>query len=124
MKSYASADGAAPVGPYSPAVESGGLVFLSGQIALDAAGKIVGVTAPQQARQALANMKSLLAAAGLDMGAVVKTTIFMTDLADFGAVNNVYAEFFVEPYPARSTVQVAALPKGVKVEIEATAVRP
>jgi 2-iminobutanoate/2-iminopropanoate deaminase len=123
MKSYSSADGAPPVGPYSPAAEAGRFVFLSGQIALDASGKIVGVTAPEQARHALANMKSLLAAAGLDMGAVVKTTIFMTDLADFGGVNDVYAEFFVEPYPARSTVQVAALPKGVKVEIEAVAVR-
>jgi 2-iminobutanoate/2-iminopropanoate deaminase len=123
VKTYAAPDAAAPVGPYSPAVEAGGFVFCSGQIPLDAAGQMVGFTAPDQARQALANLTSLLAAAGLDLTAVVKTTIFLTDLADFAAVNDVYAGYFEEPYPARSTVQVAALPKGAKVEVEAIATR-
>ncbi len=123
MKTYAAPDAAPPVGPYSPAVEAGGLVFISGQIALDAKGELVGYTAPDQARRALENLRSLLATAGLDISAVVKTTIFLTDMADFAAVNDVYAGFLSEPHPARSTVQVAALPKGAKVEIEAIAAR-
>lgn len=120
---YAAADAAPPVGPYSPAIGSGELLFLSGQIALDADGGTVGETAAEQARQALENMRSLLAAAGLDMDAVLKTTIFLTDMADFGAVNDVYAGFFTPPFPARSTVAVTALPKGLRVEIEAVAQR-
>jgi 2-iminobutanoate/2-iminopropanoate deaminase len=120
---YAAADAAPPVGPYSPAIDSGELLFLSGQIALDADGGTVGETAAEQARQALENMRSLLAAAGLDMDAVLKTTIFLTDMADFGAVNDVYAGFFTPPFPARSTVAVTALPKGLRVEIEAVAQR-
>lgn len=122
-QSSAAAGGPPPVGPYSPAVSSGDLVFLSGQIALDAAGDPVGETAAEQAHQALENMKALLAASGLTTDAVVKTTIFLTDMTDFAAVNEVYAGFFSPPYPARSTVAVAALPKGLKVEIEAVAVR-
>jgi len=121
--SYAAADAAPPVGPYSPAVGSGDLLFLSGQIALDAAGETVGETAAEQARKALENMHSLLTAAGLDMDAVLKTTIFLTDMADFADVNEVYASFFTPPFPARSTVAVAALPKGLRVEIEAVAQR-
>lgn len=123
MKTYAAPDAAAPVGPYSPAVEANGLVFVSGQIPLDSGGDMVGYTGSDQARRALDNLTSLLAAAGLDLSAVVKTTIFLTDLADFAAVNEVYAGYFTEPFPARSTVQVAALPKGSKVEIEAIATR-
>jgi 2-iminobutanoate/2-iminopropanoate deaminase len=119
--SLTSSQSAAAVGPYSPGIVSGDLVFLSGQIALDAAGDVVGATAAEQARQALANMRLLLAEQGLAMDDVVKTTIFMTDLNDFATVNEVYASFFDKPFPARSTVQVAALPKGVKVEIEAIA---
>jgi 2-iminobutanoate/2-iminopropanoate deaminase len=122
-QSFAAADGAPPVGPYSPALGSGGLVFLSGQIGMDAAGKLVGYTAPEQARKALENMGSLLAAAGLGFENVVKTTIFLIEMEDFGAVNDVYAGYFAQPYPARSTVQVAALPKNAKVEIEAIAAR-
>jgi 2-iminobutanoate/2-iminopropanoate deaminase len=121
--SYRSADGAPAVGPYSPALAAGDLVFLSGQIALDGAGQVVGVTAPEQARKALENVRSLLAAAGLGMDAVVKTTVFLTDMDDFVGVNDVYASFFEEPYPARSTVEVARLPKDVWVEIEAIARR-
>jgi 2-iminobutanoate/2-iminopropanoate deaminase len=124
-RSFAAADGAPPVGPYSPAIGvegDGRLLFLSGQIALDPQGNVVGESAADQARQALRNMRSLLGAAGGIMDAVVKTTIFLVDMADFAAVNEVYAEFFAAPFPARSTVAVAALPKGVKVEIEAVCV--
>lgn len=122
-QSFAAADGAPPVGPYSPALGSGDLVFLSGQVGMDADGKLVGYTAPEQARRAMDNMRSLLAAAGLGFEHVVKTTIFLIDMEDFAAVNQVYAEYLPEPYPARSTVQVAALPKNAKVEIEAVARR-
>ena len=122
-QAFASPDGAPAVGPYSPALAAGELVFVSGQIALDPDGRVAGVTAAEQARKALENMQATLAAAGLEMGAVVKTTIFLTDMGDFAAVNEVYAQFFCEPYPARSTVEVSRLPKDLKVEIEAIAVR-
>ena len=122
-QSLAAPTGAPPVGPYSPAIGAGDLVFLSGQIALDGAGNVAGATAAEQTRQALDNLVALLAAAGLTTDAVVKTTIFLTDMADFGAVNEVYAGYFAAPFPARSTVGVAALPKGVLVEIEALAQR-
>jgi len=122
-RAFAAPDGAPAVGPYSPAVGAGDLVFVSGQIALAADGSIVGVTAAEQARKALENMRATLAAAGLEMSAVAKTTIFLKDMGDFAAVNAVYAEFFGEPYPARSTVEVARLPKDLMVEIEAIAVR-
>ena len=122
-KQMISPEGAAPpIGPYSPAVKAGQLVFVSGQVGVDAQGKVVAYTAAEQARTALDNLAGLLAAAGLDMDAVVKTTIFLVEIEDFASVNEVYAGYFKEPYPARSTVQVAALPKGVKVEIEAVAV--
>jgi len=120
---FASIDGAPAVGPYSPAVGEAGLLFLSGQVALDSDGQTVGTTAEEQARKALENMRSLLAAAGMEMDSVVKTTIFLTDMSDFAAVNEVYADFFSAPYPARSTVEVAALPKGLRVEIDAIALR-
>ena len=96
---------------------------MSGQIPLDAGGKIVGYTPKDQAHRALDNMRLTLTAAGLGLENVVKTTVFLLDMDDFGAVNEVYAEYFSEPYPARSTVQVARLPKDVRVEIEAIAVR-
>ena len=120
---FAAPDGAPTVGPYSPAVGVGDFVFVSGHIPLDAEGKIVGFTPKDQTRKALENMTLTLAAAGLGLGDVVKTTIFLKDMDDFAAVNEVYGEFFTEPYPARSTVQVARLPKDVRVEIEAIAAR-
>jgi len=120
---FASPDAAPAVGPYSPSVGAGDLVFVSGQIPLDAAGKIVGYTPKDQAHKALDNMRLTLTAAGLGFENVVKTTIFLQDMDDFAAVNGVYAEYFSEPYPARSTVQVGRLPKDVRVEIEAIAVR-
>jgi 2-iminobutanoate/2-iminopropanoate deaminase len=122
-RDFAAPKAAPPVGPYSPAIEAGGFVFLSGQIQLDGDGAVVGATATEQAKQALENLVALLKAAGLTTDSVVKTTIFLTDIGDFLAVNEVYARYFAVPCPARSTVQVAALPKGVKVEIEAVAAR-
>jgi 2-iminobutanoate/2-iminopropanoate deaminase len=116
--------GGKALGAYSLGIATGDLVFLSGQIGLDAAtGKPVegGVTA--QAKQSLENLKAVLAAAGLDFAHVVKTTIFLTDMADFTAVNDVYKSYLAEPFPARSTIAVAALPAGAKVEIEMIASR-
>jgi 2-iminobutanoate/2-iminopropanoate deaminase len=120
---FGAPNAAPPVGPYSPAVAAVGFVFLSGQIPIDGEGNVVGDTAAEQAHQALDNLQALVRNTGLSMADVVKTTIFLADIADFAAVNEVYAGYFEPPYPARSTVQVAALPKGVKVEIEATAIR-
>jgi 2-iminobutanoate/2-iminopropanoate deaminase len=113
-----------PVGPYSQAIRSGDLVFCSGQVGLDpATGELVdGVEA--QAERALRNLAAVLDAAGLTFDDVVKTTIFLADVADFGAVNAIYGRFMPDPPPARSTVGVGGLPKGALVEIEATAHRP
>jgi 2-iminobutanoate/2-iminopropanoate deaminase len=122
-KAYASAEGAPPVGPYSAALEAGGFVFVSGQIALDPGGRIVGPTPKEQTRKALENMTVTLREAGLTLDDVVKTTIFLKDMDEFSAVNDVYGEFFAEPYPARSTVEVARLPKDLHIEIEAVAYR-
>jgi 2-iminobutanoate/2-iminopropanoate deaminase len=120
---FASPDGAPAVGPYSAAVGAGDFLFVSGQIPLDPQGKIVGYTPKDQARKALENLRATLTAAGLTLGHVVKTTIFLKDMDEFGAVNEVYGEFFAEPYPARSTVEVARLPKDLHIEIEAVAHR-
>jgi len=111
------------IGPYSQAIAAGGLVFLSGQIALDpTTGLLVGGTIEDETRRVLENLRAVLAVAGLTMDAVVRTTIYLTDLADFPRVNQVYAEFFTVPFPARATVQVAALPRAARVEVDATAV--
>jgi 2-iminobutanoate/2-iminopropanoate deaminase len=116
--------GAKTLGPYSPGIAVGDLVFVSGQIGLDAAtGKLVEGGVAAQAKQSLENMKAVLAAAGLTFAHVVKTTIFLTDMADFAAVNDAYKGYVSEPYPARSTIAVAALPAGAKVEIEMIASR-
>ena len=120
---FASPDGAPAVGPYSAAVAAGDFVFVSGQLPLDRDGKIHGYTPKEQARKALENLTATLAAAGLTPDDVVKTTIFLKDMDEFAAVNDVYAEFFTQPYPARSTVEVARLPKDLHVEIEAVAYR-
>jgi 2-iminobutanoate/2-iminopropanoate deaminase len=113
------------IGPYSMAVETGDFVFLSGQIPLDpATGKLVDGDVKAQARQSLENLKAVLEAAGLTFAHVAKTTIFLISMSDFAAVNEVYQAYVSEPYPARSTIAVAALPMGAKVEIEMTAVRP
>jgi 2-iminobutanoate/2-iminopropanoate deaminase len=113
----------AAVGPYSQAVAAGPLVFFSGQIPINQAGELVQGDIVVQTVQVFENLKALLAAAGLTLGQVVKTTVFLADLADFKEMNRVYAEFFPEQPPARSTIQVAGLPKGASVEIEAVALR-
>ena len=111
------------IGPYSQAIAIDGFVFCSGQLGLDPeTGQLVeGIE--NQTERALLNLTAVLGAAGLSVADVVKTTVFLSDMADFSAMNAVYSRFVVEPAPARSTVQVAALPKGGRVEIEATARR-
>lgn len=113
----------AAVGPYSQAVAAGPFVFCSGQIPLNRQGELAPGDIVVQTVQALENLKAVLAAAGLTLGHVVKTTVFLADLADFREMNRVYAEYFPEHPPARSTIQVAGLPKGAAVEIEAVAIR-
>jgi 2-iminobutanoate/2-iminopropanoate deaminase len=115
---------AAPaIGPYSPAVKVGTLLFLSGQIPLDpASGQIVEGDIRAQTSRVLQNIGELLKAGGADFSHVVRTTIFLADLTDFGVVNEVYATYFSPPYPARATVQVARLPRDVRIEIDAIAV--
>jgi len=117
--------GGAPgaIGPYSQAIRSGDMVFCSGQLGLDPVSGELADGVEAQAERALRNLQSVLDAAGLGFDDVVKTTIFLTDMGDFAAVNAVYARFMPDPPPARSTVQVAALPKGGLVEIEAIARR-
>lgn len=120
-----TSDAPAAIGPYSQAIRVGNWVFTSGQIPLHPqTGEIVGETAAEQARQVLQNLRAVLEAAGTSLQNVVKTTIFLKDLGQFQAVNAVYAEFFPQEPPARSTVQVVALPRDVQVEIEAVAVIP
>lgn len=125
MKTVIKTDAApAAVGPYSQAIATTGrrLLFCSGQIALDpAGGVIVGKSAPEQARQALTNLRAVLEAAGGSLDNVVRTTIYLVDIGQFGAVNEVYAEFFRAEPPARAAVAVAALPKGGAVMIDAVA---
>ena len=113
----------AAIGPYSQALDTGNMLFISGQIPVDNATNTMPEDITKQAKQVLANIASILQEAGLTTENVVKTTVFLTDLGDFAAVNEVYASFFSEPYPARSCVQVAALPKGAKIEIETIAVK-
>jgi reactive intermediate/imine deaminase len=125
VKEVRSSGAPAPVGPYSQAVEHGGWIFASGQIPLDpATGKLVGGGIEDQTRQVLANLRAVLEAAGASLDDVVRTTVYLSDLAQFARVNRVYAEHFPgEPKPARATVQVAALPLGAAVEIDAVAIR-
>lgn len=124
MKELVTAAGApAAIGPYSPAVKVGNMLFLSGSIPLDpATGQLVEGGIKEQATRVMENIKGLLAAAGADFSHVVRTTVFMIDLGEFAAMNEVYASYFSAPYPARSTVQVSRLPKEVRVEIDVIAV--
>ena len=111
------------IGPYSQAVVAGGFVFASGQIPLDpATGQLVEGGVAEQTEQVLRNLSKVLAAAGTDLGGVVKTTVFLADMNDFAAMNEVYGRHFAENPPARSTVQAARLPRGALIEIEAIAV--
>ena len=112
----------AAIGPYSQAVRWGNVVYVSGQLPIDpATGAFAGEDVAAQTRQSLTNIRNILAAEGLDMSHVVKTTVMLKDIADFAAMNEVYAEFFTAPYPARAAYQVAALPKDARVEIECVA---
>lgn len=112
----------AAVGPYSQAIKANGFLFCSGQIPLDPkTGQMNALDVVAQTKQVMENLKAVLDAEGLSFNEVVKTTIYLTDLSDFGRVNDVYGSYFQSDPPARSTVQVAALPKGAKIEIEAVA---
>ena len=124
MKNIISTDKApAAIGPYSQAVEVNGIVYTSGVIPVDPATGNIPEGSVAQAKQAFTNMKHLLEAAGTSMDKVLKTTVFIKEMNDFGAINEVYAEFFPEPYPARSCVEVARLPKDVMLEIEVIATK-
>lgn len=113
------------IGPYSQAIAAPGFLFISGQVPIDpATGKLVDGDIADQARQVLRNINAILEGAGVNWNNVVKTTIYLTDLAGFQSVNAVYAEFATEPYPARATIQVSALPLGALIEIEAVAMLP
>lgn len=114
----------AAIGPYSQAIEAGGMVFVSGQLPIDpSTGAFAGGGIKELTRQSLSNMKAILAEAGLTMDNVVKTTVFLADMADFAEMNEVYASFFQGVCPARSAVAVKTLPKEARVEIECIAVR-
>jgi 2-iminobutanoate/2-iminopropanoate deaminase len=122
MKAISTADAPAAIGPYSQAIHAGDLVFLSGQVPIDpATGELVGGDIAAQTDRVLDNLAAVLAAAGCGFGDVVKTTIYLVDLGDFQAVNQTYAKRFSAAPPARATVQVSALPKGARVEIDAIA---
>jgi 2-iminobutanoate/2-iminopropanoate deaminase len=122
MKAISTKKAPAAIGPYSQAIRVGNLVYTSGQIPIDpATGAFVEGGIREQTRQSLTNVRAILAEAGFAMSDVVKTTVFMADMNDFAEMNGVYAEFFAEPYPARSAVAVKTLPKGALVEIEVVA---
>ena len=126
MKEIISTENApGAIGPYSQAVKAGNMIFCSGQIPIDPkTGEFVSDDVAEQTEQVLRNLNAVLEAAGSSLNNVVKTTVFLADMNDFVAMNEVYARFFSENKPARATVQVSALPKGANVEIDAIAVRP
>jgi 2-iminobutanoate/2-iminopropanoate deaminase len=120
MKKIETREAPAAIGPYSQAIAKDGLLFVSGQIPLDpGTGEVVGATAAEQIEQSLKNLSAIAKAAGTSLGKTVKTTVLLTDLSEFAAVNEVYSRFFAEPFPARACYQVVALPKAVRVEVEA-----
>ena len=117
-KVISTKDAPQAIGPYSQAIAANGFLFISGQLGVTPSGEFAGADVKSQAQRSLQNLRAILSEAGLSFENVVKTTIFLADIADFAAVNEIYAEFFNEPYPARSTVAVKTLPKGGLVEIE------
>ena len=121
-KVISTKDAPQAIGPYSQAIETNGFLFISGQLGVTAEGKFAGEDVRTQAEQSMLNLKAILAQAGLGFENAVKTTIFLANIEDFTAVNEIYAKFFSEPYPARSTIAVKTLPKGGLVEIELIAV--
>lgn len=124
MKAIQTNNAPAAIGPYSQAVEVNGFIFASGQIPIDpATGEFVKGGIKEQTRQSLLNAKSILIAAGTDLNRVVKTTVFLSDMANFTAMNEVYSTFFEQPFPARSAVAVKDLPKGALVEVEVLAAK-
>ncbi len=124
MKALSTEKAPAAIGPYSQAIEANGFVYLSGQLPINpATGTFPEGGIKEQTRQSLSNAKAILQSAGLDMNNVVKTTVLLADITDFAAMNEVYAQFFAEPYPARSAFAVRDLPKGALVEIEMIAAR-
>ncbi|PYP08821.1 MAG: reactive intermediate/imine deaminase [Gemmatimonadetes bacterium] len=123
MRTIATADAPKAIGPYSQAIALDRLVFTAGQVALDPkSGELVGRTTGEQTEQVLANLRAVLSAAGTSFANVVKTTVYLADMADFAQMNEVYAKHFASHKPARSTVQAAGLPKGARVEIDVIAV--
>ena len=125
MKTIQTTKAPAAIGPYSQAVEANSFVFASGQLGINpATGEFVEGDVQAQTRQALTNARAIMNEAGLDLNNVIKTTVFLSDMANFVAMNEIYAEFFSEPYPARSAVAVKTLPKNALVEVECIAVRP
>jgi len=122
MRSVSTSSAPAAIGPYSQGSVAGGFLYSAGQIGLDpATGEFVGDGVVEQADQVFRNLGAVLGSAGLSFTDVVKTTVFLADMAEFTAVNEVYARYFTEPYPARSTVAAAGLPKGARVEIDVIA---
>jgi len=121
-QAISSPDAPSAIGPYSPAIRLGRLLFLSGQIPLDpATGQLIGGDIRAETRRVMENIGALLTAAGLDFSSVVRTTVFLADMNDFAAMNDVYGGYFSHPYPARATVQVARLPRDARVEIDVIA---
>ena len=123
MKVVSTEKAPAAIGPYSQAIEVNGMVYTSGIIPVDPATGNIPEGSVAQAEQAFTNLKNLLEAAGTDISQVVKTTVFIKEMNDFGAIDEVYAKYFTEPYPSRSCVEVARLPKDVMLEIEAIALK-
>ena len=123
-QAIATSNALGAIGPYSQGIAAGNMAFVSGQLPIDpATGAFAGEDIVSQTRQSLLNIKAILEENGMTMADVVKTTVLLADIGEFGAMNQVYGEFFTAPYPARAAFQVAALPKNAKVEIEAVAVK-
>ena len=123
MRSVSTGSAPAAIGPYSQAVECNGAVFVSGQLPVDPMTGEMPDTPAEQARRALENVRAIVESSGCTMADCVKVTIYLTDLSAFAQVNEVYKEFFAEPYPARSCIEVSAVPKGAILEIDAIAIR-
>ena len=122
MKAILTEKAPKAIGPYSQAIQAAGLIFASGQLPVDpATGEFVPGGVKEQTRQSLTNARNVLQAAGADLNQVVKTTVFLSDMDNFAAMNEVYAEFFAQPFPPRSAVAVKTLPKGALVEVECSA---
>jgi 2-iminobutanoate/2-iminopropanoate deaminase len=122
-KAVSAPNAAKPIGPYSPAIRAGNLLFLSGQVGFDpSTGALVGRDISEQTDQVMRNISALLNAAGTDFAHVVRTTVFLADMDEFAKMNEIYARYVVDPPPARSTVQVARLPRDARVEIDVIAV--